>query len=187
MVSFQPFRPSVTPNLVAAVNRSAVDAFERLFNAEYSRVVGIAYRILADPQAAEDVAQDVFLKFHRQQSPEAAYAQGWLHAAAAHAALNVLRGDRRRAKREATVWKENAMLTAPKDPQRLAEDAEQRREVRQALARLPERSATILAMRYSGLSYAEIAVALRTRVTNIGTMLRRAEDALRKEVTRVPS
>jgi RNA polymerase sigma-70 factor (ECF subfamily) len=187
MVSFQSFRPSVTPNLMAAVNPYTVDAFERLFNAEYSRVVGIAYRILADPQAAEDVAQEVFLKFHRRQSPEAAYAQGWLHAAAAHTALNVLRGDRRRARRETAVWKEDAVLSAPADPQRLAEDAEQRREVRQALARLPERSAAILAMRYSGLSYAEIALAFRTKVTNIGTMLRRAEEALRKEVTRVPS
>ncbi len=49
--------------------------------------------------------------------------------------------------------------------------------------RLPERSAAVLALRYSGLSYAEIATATGTRVTHIGTMLRRAEQALRKEVT----
>lgn len=187
MVNFQAFRPTVTRPLVTAVKPQVMDAFDRLFTAEYSRVVAIAYRVLADRPAAEDVAQEVFLKFFRQQSPETEYAAGWLHAAAAHTALNVLRGDRRRAQREARVFKQDVVLSVPPDPERLAEDAEQVGRVRRALARLPERSAAILAMRYSGLSYAEIATALRTRVTNIGTMLRRAEEALRKEVTRVPS
>ncbi|HYM50260.1 MAG TPA: sigma factor-like helix-turn-helix DNA-binding protein, partial [Candidatus Limnocylindrales bacterium] len=53
---------------------------------------------------------------------------------------------------------------------------------RAALGKLPERSAAVLALRYSGLSYAEVATALRTRAGNVGTMLRRAEEALRKEV-----
>jgi RNA polymerase sigma factor (sigma-70 family) len=69
-------------------------------------------------------------------------------------------------------------------PERLVEEAERRREVRQALGRLSERSAAILVLRYSGLSYAEVATALRMKVGNVGTMLRRAEEALRKEVNR---
>src|SRR5919199_1038377 len=46
----------------------------------------------------------------------------------------------------------------------VAEAAETQRLVLKALTRLPERSALVLAMRYSGLSYAEIASAMRTRV-----------------------
>src|SRR5439155_552823 len=53
-----------------------------------------------------------------------------------------------------------------------------------ALARIDERAAALLALRYSGLSYDEIAAALGLRRSSIGTMLRRAEDAFRKEVTR---
>jgi RNA polymerase sigma factor (sigma-70 family) len=63
-------------------------------------------------------------------------------------------------------------------------DAESRREVRGALARLPRKAAAILVLRYSGLSYAEVASALSVKVGNVGTMLRRAEDALRQEVKR---
>ena len=37
-------------------------------------------------------------------------------------------------------------------------------------------------MRYSGLSYAEIAAALGVSTGQIGTLLRRAEAALRKEM-----
>jgi DNA-directed RNA polymerase specialized sigma24 family protein len=42
----------------------------------------------------------------------------------------------------------------------------------------------LLALRYSGLSYDEIAAALGLRKSSIGTLLSRAEDAFRKEVTR---
>src|SRR5579864_5283978 len=77
--------------------------FETLFRTEYPRVVAVAARILLDEAAAEDVAQDVFLAFHRSQDPAAPHAPGWLRAAAAHAALNQLRSQRRRAARELKV------------------------------------------------------------------------------------
>src|SRR5205807_6727610 len=82
-----------------ATAKSDDEAFEALFTAEYARVVGIANRVLADPHEAEDVAQDVFIDFHRLHSAAAQYAPAWLHRAAAHASLNRLRGARRRLKR----------------------------------------------------------------------------------------
>src|SRR5437588_4023894 len=74
--------------------------FERLFAAEYSRVVAVAHRILGDAHEAEDVAQDVFCSFYSGHPSDAPYAAAWLHRAAAHAALNVVRGQRRRRRRE---------------------------------------------------------------------------------------
>ena len=176
---------TVTPRLLPPVSSRVADPFERLFLQEYPKVVAIANRVLADPHRAEDVAQDVFLQFHRRHSAEAGYAAPWLHAAAAHAALNVLRGDKRRTRRETAHATEGAS-TAP-DPVIVLEEAERRRMVRAALLRLPAKSASVLALRYSGLSYAEIGAALRVRVGNVGTMLHRAEAALRKEVNRAPS
>ena len=75
--------------------------FERLFRAEYARVVAIAYRVVGDGALAEDVAQEVFLSFYRAHPADAAYAPAWLHAAAAHEALNALRGRVRRSRRDA--------------------------------------------------------------------------------------
>lgn len=162
--------------------RSDEDAFAALFTAEYSRVVGIANRVLADPHEAEDVAQEVFIDFHRLHSSTAQYAPAWLHRAAAHASLNRLRGARRRQKREVAQAAEEGDKTV--DPQKQLEVNEDRRMVRAALGRLAPKPAAALAMRASGLSYAEVAQALGVGIGQVGTLLRRAEAALRKEVIR---
>ena len=164
--------------------------FERLFVAEYARVVAIASRVLADGHEAEDVAQEVFYTFHRQHAADAPFAAAWLHAAAAHAALNVLRGKRRRFHREVTEALRTARLQegveSSLDPMSAVEREEQRREVRAVLARLPERQAAALVLRYSGLSYAEVATALGMPADQVGTVLRRAEAAMRKEMINAP-
>jgi RNA polymerase sigma-70 factor (ECF subfamily) len=157
-------------------------AFEGLFRAEYPRVVGIAYRVLADQAEAEDVAQDVFVSFYRAHPADAPYGPAWLHAAAAHAALNALRGRDRRTRREAAHAVPLGATTAGDDPAEIVAASETRDEVHAVLARLPERSAAMLALRYAGLSYAEIAAALDVRASSVGTLLRRAEDAFRREM-----
>src|SRR2546427_4299800 len=149
----------------------------------YQKVDTISYRDHSERTAAEDVAQEVFLKFHRSPSPDSERASGWLHSAAVHSALNVIRGERRRAQREIAHALDPAR-PAIASPERVVEEAEQRREVRRALRRLPERTAAVLMLRHSGLSYAEVATALGIKVGNVGTLLRRAEEALRKEVNR---
>jgi RNA polymerase sigma-70 factor (ECF subfamily) len=40
----------------------------------------------------------------------------------------------------------------------------------------------VLVLRHNGLSYAEVAEAMNVKVEHVGTMLRRAESALRKEL-----
>jgi RNA polymerase sigma factor (sigma-70 family) len=183
MLQMEAWRPAVTRAPVGAINQRVPDPFERLFLQEYPKVVAIAYRVLADRPAAEDVAQEVFIKFHRSYSPTSERASGWLHSAAVHSALNVIRGERRRALRE-TTHVLDPVQTRVESPERLVEQAEQRREVHRALSRLPQRSAALLMLRHSGLSYAEVATALGMKVGNVGTLLRRAEEALRKEVNR---
>ena len=161
--------------------RSDDESFEALFTAEYARVAGIANRVLADPHEAEDVAQEVFIDFHRLHSAGAQYAPAWLHRAAAHAALNRLRGARRRQRRE--IAQAAGESDSTMDPQKQLEVNEDRRQVRQALARLAPKPAAVLVLRASGLSYAEVAHALGVGIGQVGTLLRRAESALRKEIT----
>jgi RNA polymerase sigma factor (sigma-70 family) len=161
-------------------------AFDRLFLAEYEKVAAIASRVVGDAQEAEDIAQEVFISFYQRHSPEAPYAAPWLYRAAAHSALNSVRGRRRRSRREMEEAVETERLhvssQASLDPQRAVEEEEQRRELRLALGRLPVKSATILALRYSGLSYSEVAASLGIGIGQVGTLLRRAEAALRKEM-----
>jgi RNA polymerase sigma factor (sigma-70 family) len=169
--------------------RPIADPFERLFVAEYPRVRAVARRVLGDANLAEDVAQDVFAAFHRSQRADAPYAAAWLHAAAVHTALNVLRGNRRRLGREEREARATESLRTGderhSDPQAHLESEERRREVRDALRRLPIKKASVLALRYGGLTYAEVAAALNVGINQVGTLLARAEAAFKKEIDRV--
>jgi RNA polymerase sigma factor (sigma-70 family) len=156
------------------------DPFDHLFASQYGKLVAIANRVLADPAEAEDVAQEVLWDFHRRHRADAAFASAWLHRAAVHTALNRLRSRRRRERRELDNARDQ--LAPGPDPEREVEAAEDRRQVREALARLPTKSASVLALRYSGLSYVEVGAALGVGTGQVGTLLRRAEQALRKEL-----
>jgi len=158
-------------------------AFERLFRAEYRKVAAIARRVLFDPDAAEDIAQDVFVAFHRLHPPDAPFAAKWLHTAAVHAALNAVRGRKRRARREiADAVAERAGASAVDDPLEAVASVERRAQVRDALCRIGKKYAVVLALRYSGLSYAEVADSIGVGTNQIGTLLRRAEVALKREI-----
>ena len=154
-------------------------AFEQLFRTEYARVVRIAYRVVGDAGEAEDVAQDVFIAFYRAHPAEAPFAAPWLHRAAAHTALNAVRSRTRRTAREE---RDAAGREAVADPEGTALERERAREVRAVLARMPRGAAELLALRYSGLSYSEVAAATGTKIDQVGTRLRRAHDAFRREV-----
>lgn len=154
---------------------------DAVFRREYPRVVAVAARVLGSRDSAEDVAQEVFLAFNRSTVP-AGEAGGWLSVAAAHTALNLIRSGRRRATHEKTAH--GSGLPVVPDVADDVVTAEERSRVRAALGRLPRKQAVALVLRHSGLSYAEVAAALDLSPGSVGTTVRRAESALREELTR---
>ena len=184
-------RPAVLTSVPRPVERKGVDVssppsrgavradLEAVFRENYPRVVGVATRVLGSRDQAEDVAQDVFLSFWRSPVP-AGEARGWLSVAAAHTALNLIRSGKRRAVREQAVGGDGVVP----DIAETVITAEERGIVRAALARLPRKQAVALVLRHSGLSYAEVATALDISPGSVGTTVRRAESALRKELNR---
>ena len=167
---------------VSGSTRGAVRAdLDEIFRRDYQRVVGVAARVLGSRDQAEDVAQDVFLSFGHTSVP-AGEAAGWLSVAAAHTALNLLRSGRRRAAREETVAAADDVVVP--DVADAVVTLQERSHVRAALGRLPRKQAVALVLRHSGLSYAEVAAALDLSPGSVGTTVRRAESALRKELNR---
>lgn len=78
------------------------ESFAWFFTAEYPRVVRLLSVILADPAAAEDVAQEAFLRLHRHwdristyESPEA-----WVRRVALNQAFSWRRREQRRRQSE---------------------------------------------------------------------------------------
>jgi RNA polymerase sigma factor (sigma-70 family) len=164
--------------------QGSLSAFERFFREQYPVVVRIAFAVTGDAHAAQDVAQDVFISaLQRFPEPgESDRACAWVRVAAAHVALNAIRGERRRDRRQQLA----GAGVPPMSPEETVLERESRTEVRRALRRLPRRAATVLVLRHNGLSYAEVAEAMNVKVGHVGTMLRRAESALRKELQNAP-
>ena len=154
---------------------------EEVFRRDYPRVVAVAARVLGSRDQAEDVAQEVFLSFGRSPC-RPVRPRGWL--------------SRRRGPHRAEPAPLRPAPRRPRGGRRAADDAvvsdvadavvtlEERRSVRAALARLPRTQAVALVLRHSGLSYAEVAAALDLSPGSVGTTVRRAESALRKELNR---
>lgn len=158
----------------------AAGSFGAFFAANYHQIVRIAYAVIRDANEAEDVAQDVFVATHRRFPRGGSDAAAWARVAAVHTALNSVRARTRRRRREAMATQHTIVMSA----EDVTIERQSRNEVVAALALLPRRTAMILVLRHSGCSYAAIADATGVKVQHVGTMLRRAEVALRKEVDR---
>ncbi len=165
----------------APARRAIRGDLDEVFRRDYRMVVGVAGRVLGSRDEAEDVAQEVFLSFSRTTVPTNE-ARGWLSVAAAHTALNLLRSGRRRASHESDATPHDDAVVGD-----VADDVitgDERSRVRAALGRLPRKQAVALVLRHSGLSYNEVAAALSMSPGGVGTTVRRAESALRKELNR---
>jgi RNA polymerase sigma-70 factor (ECF subfamily) len=156
--------------------------FEAFFRGHYGAVVHLAQSVVGDFQQAQDVAQDVFVAAYRRfPGDHERAAAGWVRVAAVHTALNLIRAERRREKRQQLAGPARSGDRSPEDTV-IAREA--RAELRLVLSRLPRRTAAVLVMRHGGMSYVEIADSLGVKVGTVGTLLRRAESALRKEMDR---
>ena len=161
-------------------------AFETLFHRHYGRVHGLLHRLVGDD--ADDLAQEVFLKLH--QRPPGRLTEdlsAWLYRVATNAGYNALRSRRRwRHHRDAIGDSIDGMgwIRAEPAPDAWVESRETQRLVRSVLARLKRREAIVLALRYGGLSYREIARVMGVSPGSVGTLLARAERAFEKQYRR---
>ena len=183
-------RPTLTDTESSRREAPLVDArsslamrpdLESVFRSEYARIVSLAHRVLGSATDAQDVASEVFLSFARSSVP-VDDVRGWLSVAAVHTALNHVRSQRRRESRERRVGIAPDLASVPDAADEAARSTDRER-VRTALARLPRQQATVLVLRHSGLSYNEVAAHTQLSPSSVGTTLRRAEAALRKELT----
>jgi RNA polymerase sigma factor (sigma-70 family) len=154
--------------------------FETTFRAEYSHIARVIARVVQDPARAEELAAEAFWKLSRTPSAQGANSSGWLYRVASRMALDELRKQLRRKKYEGLFSPGRATRT----PEEHHQQAEEQDRVRLVLARLKKTQGQLLILRSHGLTYDEIAQALDINPTSIGTLLRRAEEAFRKEYLR---
>jgi RNA polymerase sigma-70 factor (ECF subfamily) len=151
--------------------------FESLYHEYWSKVCSLLDRMVGDSDEAEDLAMEVFLRLSRRPhlSSEGQNPGGWIYRVATNIGYNALRSRKRRALYESNAGVDQIERINSHNPAQELDAAEDRRQVRQVLSRMKPRSAKILALRYSGLTYAEIADVLKVSPTSVGALLGRAE------------
>ncbi len=152
--------------------------FESIFREHFGRMVGVARRVLRSDSEAEEVCAEAFLKLYRS-GPRvlAGGAVGaWLYRVATRESIDRLRRNKRRGvEEELDDEAPGGSEDRPDDPLNRLMRNERIAEVRSTLARLNPEKAQLLLLRYSGLSYQEIAAAMQVKPASVGTMLARAE------------
>jgi RNA polymerase sigma-70 factor (ECF subfamily) len=168
--------------LLARLRSGDSTAFDELLLRHYAAVYRVLYGVVGNAQEAEDLAQETFTALYRQPPRlEGSGSVGaWLYRVAVNRAYNALRSTQRLQRRLEQVEPEQQS-----DPQDEYVRREERERVRAALARLPERTAKLLLLRYAGLSYAEIAAAIDVAASSVGTLLARAERAFVAEYEQI--
>jgi RNA polymerase sigma factor (sigma-70 family) len=167
---------------MAIVKTGSDPSFEALFATHLARVYSLLFRLVGSREEAEDLALDVFLRLHRQPPRDAAESRhrlaGWLCRVASNLGLNALRAEKRRRRYEEAAERSRGATAqagpaTDQDPATALERAGTRRQVRLVLAAIKPRSARLLVLRHSGLSYAELAEAppLSGRATIPGLQL----------------
>lgn len=160
------------------VAASFPERFESLFGAHHPRLFRFLDRLSGDPDLAADLAQEAFVRLYRRGTmPDAP--EAWL----VSVALNLFRNSRStvtRRRRLLAVAGSDAVhqAAAPSPDGRLIAD-EERRRVRAAIDRMPERERRLLLLRGEGLSYRDISTALSLNEASVGTLLARARRAFR--------
>jgi RNA polymerase sigma-70 factor (ECF subfamily) len=165
-------------------------AFATLVEAHQAAVFGTVLRLVHDREVAADVSNRAFFRAyeHLASFDPSRPLRPWLVRIAANEALNELR--RRRRDAAHTISGEAAeieldQLGGGPDPAEIIPHRERSAALRAAIDRLPEAQRVVVVLRYfADLSYADIAETTQQTVNNVGVLLLRARERLRRELER---
>lgn len=161
--------------LVAAARDGDLDAFEELVRRHTGVVYAHAYRFFGDGAAADDAAQEVFIKVYRSMDTFDGRAKfsTWLYRITRNTCLDMVRSGRRR------PLPIDPLDVAHVTTNDIAEEVALSATIEMALASLaPEDRDALSAVSLFGLSYAEAATALGVPAGTVKSRVFRARRAL---------
>ena len=156
---------------------TADESFQNLFLEHWTRIYRLLVRMVGDPAEAEDLALETFFRLYKNSpmNGEGANLGGWLFRVATNLGLHSIRSEQRRQRYELEAGKYALEDSTPEKPPEVLENKETNHLARLALSQMNPRQAQLLVLRYSGMGYKEIALALTLAPASIGPLLLRAE------------
>jgi RNA polymerase sigma-70 factor, ECF subfamily len=172
-------REVLAPPLAAAYQPGSLADFDRLYRDSYARVLRMLVGVLRDRPAAEECAQDAFVKAFRawpKWRPDAP-AEAWLHRIALNVAISYRRREGLRTLGQMlSRFGSSHATTGARDPGEASE-------LLTALRHLPPRQSAVLVLRFNhGYTNREIAAALGVAESTIASRLAAAKLGLRRQL-----
>ncbi len=170
--------------LVGQTLAGDMKAYGELVERYRRRVYNLAYRMLGDPERAEDAAQEAFIKAYkglRHYRPTGKFSS-WLFATASNVCIDRLR---KRPFASASIddpnWRPVASDDAESDPADAADRGETQAAVHTALGRLPENQRlAVTLVHLQGLSYEEASEIMEQPVGTVKSHAHRARSTLKR-------
>ena len=178
-------------DLVKRVQKGDKKAFDPLVIKYQQRIANLISRFIRDQDEVLDVTQEAFIKAYRALPNFRGDSQfyTWLYRVAINTAKNHLATLSRRPPQgdiEAEIAEQMDMGTRLKEqvtPERLAEEADLKAVILEAVDQLPEELKTALTLReIDGLSYDEIAEAMDCPIGTVRSRIFRAREAVDKAI-----
>lgn len=170
----------------------ADERFEALVREHRDLVYNLGYRLLGDRAAAEDLTQEVFLRVYRglkRFRGDSSY-KTWIYRITLNTASNLRKSWARKARRhhvslheavtDGSRAPEETLAGESADPERIAASSQIGRRVQEALDGLPVEFREAVVLRdVEGLTYLEIAEALRVSAGTVKSRIARGRALLR--------
>lgn len=170
------------PELLVKVKQGDQRAFKACFNQYYAELTGFALKWMKDQDNAEEVVQDVFVRFWEQRETiEIQYSlKAYLYRSVQHACLNQFKHEKVKDKhRQYTL-----QVTSEAENSDYMEVLELNEKIQNTIDELPDRCRQVfLLSRNNGLKYSEIAEKLDISIKTVENQMGKALKTLRQNLT----
>lgn len=165
------------------VQRGDARAFEAVYDRHGSAAFSLAYRIVGDRKAAEDIVQEAFLSVWRSSAryrPERGNLRSWLLSVVHNRAIDGLRRELVHQRRRADAEGIEERMAAPELTDAEAFRREEAQTVRAAMEQLPADQLRVVELAYfGGFTHTQIADMLSMPLGTVKGRMRLALDKLR--------
>jgi RNA polymerase sigma-70 factor (ECF subfamily) len=163
--------------IIYRAQKKDLGAMEEIYSHYNDYVWNVALKTSLDPAAADDISAETFIKVFRKirSFRFSSKFSTWLYRITVNTALNYLRREKRH--RNPQLNEETAVYEEKESPR----DREERDQLETIMKKLRPEERMILTLReYSGLSYNEIAQAMKVKLSTAKVRVMRAREHFRK-------
>ena len=166
------------------------EAFNELVNRHHSKIYGLAYRMLGNPEDAADATQETFLEAYKSVKTFQFQSQfgTWLYRIGINTCQQYIRKSQANERKLTAYTREAEIRGAASEndsPERAAIQTEQNEVVQEAISQLPPKQREVVTLYYmQHLKYREIAEILNCSEGTVASRLNQALKNLKRKLSK---